>query len=360
MHTPKLHFDKKRHYFYCRIGGYHYLGKNAREARRKFADLLRSSPYVANPVSVAGLILAWQAKEGATSWQKHLCQIWAGQQGATMLHEVGPGSLRTLVDGMVSEGYAPWTIRHIHALATRVFAWGVKQGLLSVAPDPAKRLPRSPERFRDIPPDELSAVLANCGPNTLPLVSFILATGCRPGEARTLTWRNVRLDKSICVLVEHKTANKSGAPRTIYLTPDAARILQSMPRGEPDSPVFPSKTGKPFTRSGLHSALLRAGLSSVYRLRHTAAQSWLDAGVPLEDVAKLLGHNDPSMRSVRIYAKIRDSRAIKVALSIAPPVPLPPAAFDAAKREAKPRRRKQGAPNTRAASRRRSELVLAV
>ena len=115
----------------------------------------------------------------------------------------------------------------------------------------------------------------------------------------------------MCVLTSHKTG-RTGRPRTIYLTPAAAGILKDPPRRYDH--VFVSRLGKPYTPSGLRSILRRRGIASVYSLRHTAAQSMLDAQVSLEDVAKLLGHSD--LATVGAYAQVRDDRAREVASSL--------------------------------------------
>ncbi|MCH8189349.1 MAG: site-specific integrase [Proteobacteria bacterium] len=148
----------------------------------------------------------------------------------------------------------------------------------------------------------------------------MLATGCRPGEARTLRWSEVDLNRKVCV-VEGKTTRRTGTVRTIALTPDAIRVLKDTPR-ECEC-VFPSGNLRPYTRDGLKAMMRRGGMNSAYALRHTFAQHMLDSGVAIEDVAEVLGHDD-NLRTVLRYVKVRSARLLRVAAKLTSPVRLRP------------------------------------
>ena len=46
---------------------------------------------------------------------------------------------------------------------------------------------------------------------------FLKFTGCRPGEAASMRWADVRFEEESVVLMDHKTARKTGRPRIIPL-----------------------------------------------------------------------------------------------------------------------------------------------
>ena len=110
----------------------------------------------------------------------------------------------------------------------------------------------------------------------------------------------------------------AGARRHLEATPPPAdaREAEAAERAEVlDTLGADMQARIELVRSGLRSILRKRGITSVYSLRHTAAQSMLDAKVPIEDVARLLGHSD--LRTVGVYAQIRNDRAREVASSLA-------------------------------------------
>ena len=183
------------------------------------------------------------------------------------------------------------------------------------------RTPKPVNRPRDIDHKRLTAVFNSLPERAGVVLRFILETGCRPGEACYLLWSEVDFDRSVCILSDHKTA-RTGRTRTVFLSPGAVDILKAQPHKSEH--VFTSRLGKPYTPSGLRSIAKRHGLDTVYSLRHTRAQTMLDGRVPMEDVAKLLGHKDLSI--VQTYAQVRDDRARDVARSLASPLQQRPAA----------------------------------
>lgn len=219
---------------------------------------------------------------------------------------------------MEKKKFKAWTIHHNMRLAFAVLRWCQKCGWLSELPD-KPRLPVPQRKARDIPIDILPDVLDGLPDRVKPLVLFLLSTGCRPGEARLLRWAQVRADVGVCELGEHKTAGKTGRQRTIYLTEPAVAILDAQPQN--GEYVFTSKWGKPYTRQGLRSILAnerRAHPIYPYQLRHTFAQSALDAGERLEMVQRLLGHC--RITTTAVYAEIRDERVRQHASVMTTPI----------------------------------------
>lgn len=119
----------------------------------------------------------------------------------------------------------------------------------------------------------------------------------------------------MCILPAHKSAARTGKPRTIYLTPEAKSVLEGLlpDIGTPSGTVFKSRFFKPYTSSGLRAILRRHGGFTPYALRHTFAQAALDEQ-PMEVVAALLGH--ANLTTVQTYCQIRDRRASAAAASI--------------------------------------------
>ena len=227
------------------------------------------------------------------------------------LEALKPDALERLARHLAPK-YSISTTRQTVTCALAVLAWCHDRGWIAELPRKPK-LPRRPRMPRDIDPDSLARLMDNLPSGargkSAPLIRFIAATGCRPREARMLQWESVNLQAKTCALVIHKTAKRTGKIKTIYLTPEAIEILAGQPRT--GQLVFPSRIGTAYTASGLRSIVRRRGVNSPYRLRHTFAQSALEAGVSMEVLAKLLGHGD--LQTVQVYAQIRDRQALEAA-----------------------------------------------
>jgi len=137
-----------------------------------------------------------------------------------------------------------------------------------------------------------------------PLVVFMADSGARPAEVVALEWRHVDLDAGTVELPGSKT---DLAWRTVHLTSRGVGALRSLPRSITTRRVFHHKSGKPlswefFAQEWWHPALVAAGLEKrpPYSLRHSFALHSLQAGVPIANLARLMGHADVS-RTFTVY-----------------------------------------------------------
>jgi integrase len=118
---------------------------------------------------------------------------------------------------------------------------------------------------------------------------FVLATGCRRGEALGLQWRDVE-DNAVTF-----RAVKSGGDHTVPLSAYAAKLLKDLPRLANNPHVFVSRQhGKALTEPSKAWQKIRkaAGLTHlrIHDLRRTFG-SWLgDAGFTSKQIGTALGH----------------------------------------------------------------------
>ena len=144
-----------------------------------------------------------------------------------------------------------------------------------------------------------------------------LHTAARPSAALALTWPRVDLDRRLITL------NPAGRIQTAKRRPvvpindtlDAA-LREAAEIRTIDHVI--EWGGQPVTsiKTGFRAARQRAGLGpevTPYVLRHTSATWMALAGVPMRDIAAMLGHDDEATTS-RIYAKhspdyLRDAAA---------------------------------------------------
>ena len=136
--------------------------------------------------------------------------------------------------------------------------------------------------------------------------------GIRP--LKTLTC-HIHLERRMLVV----PLSKSGKPRYIPLSDEAARIIRAIPRRD-DSPwLFPGrKWGRPLSDVYTFWNRIRRKLGlfrvRIHDLRHTFASFLVNAGHSLYEVQKLLGHSDP--RTTMRYAHMEQTSLIAATQTI--------------------------------------------
>ena len=316
-----LNHRRKKHFLCSGKGNYV-------EAMRRASEIMGQPVVTDRPQTVGELIAAWVTTATPSSWSHSMLDAWKKAAWATPLRDVDRDHLIRFHQHLnkVRGGHArrtqsngPRTIQLKVLHAARVLRWAHQRGFVHVMPD-MPRLEKPSRRPRDYDQAALQEIFASLPRGTKPIFRFLLETGCRPSEACKLRWEDVDLKAGLCVLDRHKVVKRTGEPRTIALTPAARAILDGIPRR--DGYVFLNRLKQPYKPSGLRTTLRRSTkkkYSSVYSLRHTRAQSILDNGGSLEDVAAILGN---SVQTATIYAKIRAERARRVASAL--PSPLQP------------------------------------
>ena len=136
-----------------------------------------------------------------------------------------------------------------------------------------------------------------------PLVRLLLGTGLRRGECLQLTWGDVDWKRGQ-VMVRGETAKDSEA-RFVPMTADALEAVtewrdQQKPAAlAADRFIFPHASGERIksVKKAWAALMERAKLDNfkLHDLRHDFASRLVAAGVPLYDVAKLLGHATTQM-----------------------------------------------------------------
>jgi integrase len=153
------------------------------------------------------------------------------------------------------------------------------------------------KRERVLSLDEEARLLAACTgkrAHLRPLIIVALDTGCRRGELLRLTWEDVDLlsePARLRVLAEN---SKTQRERSVPLTQRAAAALaalQARPATTPEARCF-GVTSSP--KTAWRGACRAAGLVDLrfHDLRTTCGTRLSGAGVPIAEVARMLGHSD--------------------------------------------------------------------
>jgi integrase len=159
--------------------------------------------------------------------------------------------------------------------------------------------------------EEIPRYLEACDAVYRPLAEVLIATGLRISEALALTWRDVDLAARTLRVVRSRKRSSDGSTkgdrsRSVDFGPRVEQILRDVLARQSeldlDDPaaqlVFRGPRGGRLSRSDVSrdvhkNALRDSGLRTSLRLhdlRHTAAASWLAAGLPLIYVQRQLGH----------------------------------------------------------------------
>ena len=138
---------------------------------------------------------------------------------------------------------------------------------------------------------------ATRAPHVRLAVALLLGTAARVGAVLDLTWDRVDLERGVINLrLDDAITRKRRAVLPMNRTTRAA--LETAHEAALSGYVI-EHAGRQVKsiRNGFTSAVERAGLGHVriHDLRHTAAVTMLGAGVPLDQVAQVLGHSNTAV-----------------------------------------------------------------
>jgi len=169
----------------------------------------------------------------------------------------------------------------------------------TIKAEQAPTLPLTPDQFNGlleaIPkafPDATKAARIHA------LIRCMRYTGLAIGDAVCLERLNVQRDtaKNITRVVTSRA--KTGVDVSVPIPPDVAEELLTVANGNPRFVFWNTGNGQPESavknwHRDLRMVFQEAGMPQghPHQLRDTAAVEWLNAGIPLEQVSRLLGHS---------------------------------------------------------------------
>ena len=214
------------------------------------------------------------------------------------------------------------TSNHDLKLLRKMFAWGVRERLIPVTPfkvgtESVIALdPETPRERRFASDDDETRLLRAANPHLRGILVAMLDTCCRPGEILSLQWGDVDMVSRELVVRAEKA--KTRRARRLPMSTRLHAVLQMRrTRADgvdfgPEAYVFGDAAGQRVTsiRTAWEAARERAGLADLHLadLRHEAASSLKDAGVPTTFVSKFLGHRNLSTTTRYLNATIRELR----------------------------------------------------
>ncbi len=254
---------------------------------------------------------------------------WFGERPA---ESILPGEIQAQLEQAAGErGWAASTINHHRSLMSLAYRLGKRNRKVST--NPVRDVPHQREdnsRVRELRPEEerrLLGVIRAKYPWHEPELHFARHTGLRAGSQYSLTWEMVDWDFRML----HIPDTKNKEPLHVPLNEEALaalRVVRGLGNGI--GPVFRSvETGLALggPKHWFPAAVREAGISDFHwhDLRHDFATRLRRSGVPLEDIADLLGHKTLAM--TKRYAHLSMDRlreavsrlASDTAIDTAPP-----------------------------------------
>jgi integrase/recombinase XerD len=233
--------------------------------------------------------------------------------GKTELKEITRSDLEAFVEHEQDRGMHISTVKTRMACIIAFLHWLLDQELIPGAVFKKRIRFKLPETLpKAMQPQDVKKLLSVIDhTRDRALIFLLLRTGMRIGEALALTMNDVDLKEK---KVHIYKGEKNDIGRMVYLSNDATFCLRRWFRyRDPEKKlVFYGKGEAPICYSTARHRFLQylqeAGLDhkgyTVHCLRHTFASELLNAGMRLEVLQQLLGHQDIEM--TRRYARLTD------------------------------------------------------
>jgi integrase len=241
------------------------------------------------------------------------------------------GEIQNTLDALtVKNKWSPSSRNHYHNLLSLAYRLGILHG--KVKESPLRGLRRETEnnsRVRFLTPEEEKKLrdAIRSKPEWAehePEFDLALHTGLRRGSMYLdLTWENVDLKNRIAMIPRTKNGERVVVP----LNADAMRALANFrSRGDGTGRVVRNLAGETLSVNAhwFVPAVRQAGITNFrwHDLRHTYASRLRQAGVPLGNIAELLGHKGLAMS--RRYAHLSISNLHEAVSRIANGTPVAP------------------------------------
>jgi site-specific recombinase XerD len=211
-------------------------------------------------------------------------------------------------DYLRSKGLATETIYNIHKRLKTSVREALKHDYIEKSPYILFKAEKSKQRtIRYLTPDELTRIEEKkFSSDRLNQIRDVFLFSCYTGlgysDVEKLIPDNVTRDKdgTKWLKIDRK---KTGILSLVYLLPPALDLIKKYKGGEKLLPVKSNQRMNEYLKEIQTLCKIKTKLST-HVARHTCATMLLNKKIPLEIVAKVLGHTD--IRTTAIYAKILD------------------------------------------------------
>lgn len=200
--------------------------------------------------------------------------------------------------------------RRVAMYLKSLYRWASQEDIQLIERNPIQtfKMPKAPQRDEEvvvIPRKEVGLVLVALEAkqtyrktNWASYAEFMLQTAMRTGEVRALRWQDIKDDKILVhqnYTLTHglKNSTKTNKKRWVPLNEKCQEILSTLEKTDDfifpwDRLAYQSYFRKKMEK--LKAADLITHLYRPYDLRHTAISRWIEAGIPVAQVASWAGN----------------------------------------------------------------------
>lgn len=234
-----------------------------------------------------------------TETDRHHWKGLRGTFGECLAADVSESQIRSYTASSVAR---VGTIRRRLTILRAALNWAERKGLIDKAPH--IWLPQAPPpKDRRLTREEADALRSGAVmPHVRLFIELGLCTGARAGAILSLKWEMVS-GRTISFITSGRQKSRAIA---VPVNDTLHRALEEAREAAMTDYVI-EWAGQPVKsiKRGFREAVKRAGLGAdvtPHVLRHTAASWMAEAGVPMSEIAAVLGHRD-SRTTERVYAK---------------------------------------------------------
>jgi integrase len=275
-------------------------------------------------------------------YRSYLTNDIDGTLGELPLAALSRDHIATWMQGFSEKGASGKTIANKHGFLSSALNAAVRAGRIPSNPAAGQRLPTSErQEMVCLSREDFARLLANVTEYWQPLVEFLVASGCRWGEATALKPSDInRAEHTVHIARAWKrTYDRGGYELGAPKTKKSVRII-NVPAAVLDKLdfsndwIFLNRAGRPVKGNGFHDRIWGPAVERtwpsidqegnpitdrsvpilrprIHDLRHSCASWLVMAGVPLPVVQQHLGHESIST-TISLYAHI-DRRSMQAA-----------------------------------------------
>lgn len=273
-----------------------------------------------------------QRRYGDRSTPKHYLsdlRIFVRCIGNKLPTEVSVQDIDHFVDQQVSQGLSPATINRRLATLRTFFEFLAAEEADRPWPNPViwrrHGIKQGQTLPRDIPDSRVGRLFAAIDDERdRAMFSLMVGAGLRVGEVADLILQGLEAPSSPDQMTRLRVEGKGRKERIVWLTPPLYATVQTWLQKRPDSSsdyLFLNQHARPLSVSGIGYRLRqhaeRAGIRvTCHQLRHTFARRLAEQEMPIESLAKLLGHSQ--VQTTQVYMagadpKLREAFATAMA-----------------------------------------------
>lgn len=222
------------------------------------------------------------------------------------LKDISIYHLRSYIMAEKQRGISDSTLEGDRYVFTSFFGWLHKESLIPNNPcanlNPIKCRKKVKVPFSSVDIELLKEACDNARDKAI--IAFLYATGCRISEVCGLNVSDVDMVNGECTVL-----GKGNKERTVFLDSVATMQLKNYlsTRKYQGDALFLAKGARRMTPSGVQFVLKelgkRAGVENVHphRFRRTLATNLIDRGMPIQEVAAILGHDRIDTTMTYVY-----------------------------------------------------------